>query len=130
MADDDRRFGFRLPPFRLPAFFPNDFELSFPIPGRIRGRPVGTGWVLVFALLVDALDAVLALSVVGPALFARSFVVFVLAVVVADVVGLLAVWEVLAVLSGHAAITAFPSLTVLVVLRAVRAHDSDQARAT
>ena len=122
MADDDRRFGFRLPPFRLPAFFPDDFELSFPLPGRVRGRPVGSGWVLVFALLVDVLDVVLAMSVVGPVLVARSFVVFVFALVVADAMGLLAVWELLAVLSGYATITAVPSLTVLVVLRAVRAR--------
>ena len=120
MADDDPRFGFRLPPFRLPSFFPEDFELVFPVPGRVRGRPLGTRWVLVFAILVDVVDAVLALTVTGPVLAGRSFVVFVLAVVVAKDLGLVAIWEVLAVLTGATTITIVPSVTVLVVARALR----------
>lgn len=120
MADDDRRFGFRLPPFRLPAFFPDDFELVFPVPGHDRGRPLGTRWVLVFAIVIDVVDAVLALAMSGPALAGRSFVVFVLAVVVAKNLGLVAIWEVLAVLTGATTITIAPSLTVLVVARALR----------
>ncbi|MFW5938112.1 MAG: hypothetical protein ACOCSN_04135 [Halanaeroarchaeum sp.] len=118
MADDDGRFGLRLPPFRLPAFFPDDFELVFPVPGRPRGRPLGTRWVLIFAIVVDFVDAVLALTVSGPPLAARSFVAFVFAVIVANVPGLLAIWEVLAVLAGTPSLTVFPSVTVLVVLRA------------
>ncbi|MFW6265267.1 MAG: hypothetical protein ACOC2A_00645 [Halanaeroarchaeum sp.] len=118
MPDDDRRLGFRLPPFRLPAFFPDDFEVVLPVPGRVRGRPVGTRWVLAVAVLVDLLDALLALTVAGPALLARSFVVFVLSLAVASAVGLAAVWELLAVLTGYQTVTVFPSVTVLVVLRA------------
>lgn len=124
MPDDDRRFGFRLPPFRLPAFFPEDFHVSLPVPGRVRGRPVGTGWVLVFALAVDVIDALLALSVAGPALLGRSFVVFVLSLSVADALGLLAVWELVAVLAGAPTPTAFPTVTFLVLVRAWRDGDA------
>lgn len=118
MPDDDRRFGFRLPPFRLPEFFPDDFEVILPVPGRVRGRPVGTAWVLAFALLVDLLDALLVLTAAGPVLLARSFAVFVLSLAVARAVGLASVWEFVAVLTGYPALTAFPSVTVLVVVRA------------
>ncbi|MGM0399104.1 MAG: hypothetical protein ACQEQY_08955 [Halobacteriota archaeon] len=118
MPDDGRRFGFRLPPFRLPEFFPDDFEVVLPVPGRARGRPVGTRWVLAVALLVDLVDALLALTVVGPALLARSFAVFVLSLAVASAVGLVAVWELVAVLSGHQLLTVVPSMTLLVVVRA------------
>lgn len=115
---DDRRFTFRLPPFRLPSFFPADFELVFPVPGRSRRRPVGARWVVVFAVVVDVLDAVLATTVGGPILVARSFAVFALAVAVARTVGLVAVWELVATLVGAASITAFPSVTVLLLVRA------------
>ncbi|UWG48837.1 hypothetical protein HSRCO_2575 [Halanaeroarchaeum sp. HSR-CO] len=118
MPDDDWRFGFRLPPFRLPEFFPDDFEVVLPVPGRFRGRPVGTRWVLAVALLVDLVDALLVLTVVGPALLARSFVVFVISLAVAGAVGLVAVWELVAVLIGYQALTLVPSVTVLVVVRA------------
>ena len=118
MSDDDRRRRFRLPPFRLPEFFPPDFELVLPIPGRVRGRSVGAGRVLAIALLVDVVDALLALTIAGPALLARSFVVVVLTVAVASGFGLLSVWELVAVLTGAPVLTAVPSTTALFVLRA------------
>lgn len=125
MPDDDRRFGFRLPPFRLPEFFPDDFEVVLPLPARVRGRRVGTRWVLVFALVVDVLDALLVLTVTGPVLLARSFVVFVLAIAVASTLGLLAVWEFVAVLMGASGLTVVPSVTVLVIGRARYARTED-----
>ncbi|WP_050049078.1 hypothetical protein [Halanaeroarchaeum sulfurireducens] len=118
MSDDDRRRRFRLPPFRLPEFFPPDFELVLPVPGRVGGRTVGTEWVLAIALLVDVIDALLALTIAGPALLARSFAVVVLTVAIASGFGVLSVWELVAVLTGAPVLTAFPSTTVLFVLRA------------
>lgn len=117
-TEDDSRFTFRLPPFRLPSFFPADFELVFPVPGRIRRRPVGARWAVVFAVVVDVLDAVLATTLAGPALVARSFAVFAIAVAMARVAGLVAVWELVAALMGAASITAFPSVTALLLVRA------------
>ncbi|MFB6132532.1 MAG: hypothetical protein ABEJ44_03910 [Halanaeroarchaeum sp.] len=118
ITDDDRRFSFRLPPFRLPAFFPADFELVLPAPGQSRRRPVGARWVVAFALLVDVVDAMLAATVGGPALVARSFAVFGLAIAIARTVGLVTVWELVATLIGAATVTAFPSVTVLLLVRA------------
>ena len=113
------RLSFRLPPFRLPEFFPPEFELRFPIPGGHRGRRVGARTVLVACLAFDTFDAVLAL-LVGSQLVggARAFGGLVLAATVADLVGLAYSWELLAVLLGYPELTAFPSLTVLLFLRA------------
>lgn len=116
--DDGDRSRFRLPPIRLPPFFPEDFELVFPAAGRVSGARLGARGVLGLAVLLDVLDAVLALTASGPILLARSFVGFVLAVVVAGPFGLLVVWEPVAVLLGYPGATVLPSVLVAVVLRA------------
>lgn len=128
MAEGDR-FGFRLPPFRLPAFFPETLELRLPVPGRPRGPPVASGWVLGFALLIDVLDVVVLATVAGPELLARSFVVGVFGVVLAGGLGVVAVWELFAVLAGFAGLTAFPTVSILLVIRARRSNrDSGPSR--
>lgn len=111
--------SFRLPPFRLPEFFPPEFELSFPIPGSHPGRRVSARTVLVACIAFDAFDAVMAL-LVGSQLVggARAFGGLVLAATVTDVLGLAYSWELLAVLVGYPELTAFPTLTVLLFLRA------------
>lgn len=111
--------SFRLPPFRLPEFFPPEFELSFPIPGSHPGRSVSARTVLVACLAFDAFDAVLAL-LVGSQLVggARAFGGLVLAATVTDLLGLAYSWELLAVLFGYPELTVFPTLTVLLFLRA------------
>ena len=113
------RLSLHLPPFRLPEFFPPEFELSFPIPGSHRGRRAGARTVLVACLAFDAFDAVLALLVGSPLVGGvRAFGGLVLAATVADLVGLAYSWELLAALLGYPELTAFPSLTVLLLLRA------------
>lgn len=120
MTDDEDRPRFWLPPIRLPPFFPEDFELVFPLPGRRRGTRLGTGWVLVLAAVVDLFDVAVALTTSGPALFAGTAVAFLLAVVFAGGYGLVAMWEVLAVLAGVPAATVVPSVLVLTLVRAWR----------
>ena len=113
------RLSFRLPPFRLPEFFPPDFELRFPIPGIARKRRVSARTVLVACLAFDLFDAVVAILVTSPLVGgARAFGGLVLAASVVDAVGLVYSWELLAVLLGYPELTAFPSLTVLLFLRA------------
>lgn len=118
MADDEDRPRFWLPPIRLPPFFPEAFELGFPLPGRRQGTRLGTGWVLVLAAVVDLLDAALVLTADGAALFAGTVVAFLFAVVFAGGYGLLAIWEVVAVLTGVPAATVVPTVLVLTVFRA------------
>jgi len=128
MAEGDR-FGFRLPPFRLPAFFPETLELTLPVPSRHRGPAVASGWVLGVALLIDVLDAVVLATLSGPELLARSFVVAVFGVVLAGGIGAVAVWELFAVLAGYAVLTAFPTASLLLVIRARRTQrDSGPSR--
>lgn len=118
---DDRRFSLRLPPFRLPAFFPPDFELRFPIPGSPSGPRVGARTVLLACIAFDVVDAVLAFTAGSPLVGGvRALGGLVLAASVADVVGLAYGWELLAVLLGVPTLTAFPSLTALLVLAARR----------
>lgn len=113
------RLSFSLPPFRLPQFFPPEFELSFPIPGSHPGRRVSARTVLVACLAFDAVDAAMALLVESQLVGgARAFGGLVLAATVTDVVGLAYGWELLAVLFGYPELTVFPTLTVLLFLRA------------
>lgn len=113
------RLSFSLPPFRLPQFFPPEFELSFPIPGSRPGRRVSARTVLVACIAFDTVDAAMAL-LVGSQLVGgvRAFGGLVLAATVTDVVGLAYSWELLAVLFGYPELTVFPTLTVLLFLRA------------
>lgn len=118
-ANETGRLSLRLPPFQLPEFFPPEFELSFPIPGGRSGRRVSAQTVLVVCLAFDVFDAVVAL-LVGSQLVggARAFGGLALAASVAGVSGLAYGWELLAVLLGYPELTAFPSLTVLLILHA------------
>lgn len=111
--------SFRLPPIRLPEFFPPDFELRLPIPGGSHGGQVSARTVLVACIAFDAFDAVVAL-LVGSQLVggARAVGGLALAATVAGVTGLAYGWELLAVLLGYPELTAVPSLTVLLVLYA------------
>lgn len=111
----------RLPPFRLPEFFPPDFVLRFPIPGGLQRRRVSARTVLLACIAFDVVDAVAAL-VVGSQLVggARAIGGLVLAATVASVTGLAYGWELLAVLLGYPVLTVFPSLTVLLILHARR----------
>lgn len=117
--DDDGGLSLRLPPFRLPEFFPPDFELRFPIPGRRSGRSVDARTVLLACLAFDLVDAILALTVGSTVVGGvRAFGGLALAGSVANVLGLAYGWELLAVLLGAPELTVFPTLTVLLVLRA------------
>lgn len=113
------RLSLRLPPFQLPEFFPPEFELSFPIPGGHPGRRISAQTVLVVCLAFDAFDAVMAL-LVGSQLVggARAIGGLTLAATVAGVTGLAYGWELLTVLLGYPELTAFPSLTALLILHA------------
>lgn len=121
---DDRsptRLSLKLPPFRLPEFFPPDFELRLPIPGAPSGPRVGARTMLVACILFDVLDAVLSLTVDLPLVGGtRAVGGLVLAGSVANVGGLAYGWELVAVLLGAPELTVFPTLTVLLVLRARR----------
>ena len=122
--DDDAadRLSFRLPPFRLPAFFPPDFELRFPVPVGPPARRIDARTVLLACLVFDLVDGLLAVfvgsSVVGAV---RSLGGLALAAIVADLLGLVYGWELLAVLLGAPELTALPSLTVLLLAHARRA---------
>lgn len=118
--DDDSGLGFRLPPIRLPPFFPKDFEIAFPIPGKPRSAEVSTGVVFAACVFFDVADAVLAL-VAGDAIGAvRTVSGTFLASMVAGPLGVLYAWEFAAVLLGANWATAVPSLTLLLVLHSLR----------
>lgn len=130
---DSRGFTFRLPPITLPPLFPDRLEVQLPVPGYRYARAVSSGWMLVVLLLFDLMDALLALTTtpatigsvngmvgaVGPidaVGLVRTLGGAVIAVSVARGVGLLYLWELLAVIGGYGALTAFPTLVVLGVL--------------
>lgn len=117
-SERESRSRFSLPPIRLPPFFPADFRLVFPVPGRVRGTRVGARGVLAIALVVDLVDAAMLLAVPGQYLLWRSMGVVVLAAVAAGPAGLLSVWEPLAVAVGYPTATVLPSVTALVLARA------------
>lgn len=111
------RFTFRLPPIRLPPLFPDVIHLGLPVPGFRGGRRVSSAWVLVVCLGFDLFDAGLALTASGPVDVVRTVGGTAIAVVVADWVGLLYLWEVVAVLFGFATVTVVPTLGALVLYR-------------
>jgi len=77
--------------------------------------------MLVACILFDVLDAVLSLTVDLPLVGGtRAVGGLVLAGSVANVAGLAYGWELVAVLLGAPELTVFPTLTVLLVLRARR----------
>lgn len=115
-----RGITFRLPPLRIPPLFPESLRLRLPVPGFRRSHRVGIGWVLLVCLGFDLFDAGLALSVSGPVDLVRTVGGFVIALIVADWIGLLYLWEVLAVLLGYSSLTVIPTLLGLVLLYVIR----------
>jgi len=105
------RWRFRLPPVRLPP-------VSLPPFVGERRLPVGGVGVLVVAALVDIGDAWVALSAGGPGRLLGSIAVLVIATLLAGRVGLLAGWEVIAVLLGAGRLTVIPSVVGVVLVRA------------
>lgn len=107
------RWGFRLPPIRLPTVHLPPFG---PIPGRARGVRIGGRRALAVAALIDVGDAAAALAGVGDP-FLRAIVVLAVAVALVGRFGLLTSWEVGAVLLGVPRATVVPSVLAVVVLR-------------
>lgn len=117
--DDDTGLSLRLPPFWLPEFFPPDFELRLPIPGGPSGPRIGARTLLLACLAFDLVDAIIALTVGNTIVGAvRAVGGLTLAGTVANVLGLAYGWELLAVLVGASELTVFPTLTLLLFLRA------------
>lgn len=118
---DSRGFSFRLPAFELPDFFPPDFDLRLPVPGARPGRRVDARTVFAVCVAFDVLDAVLALAVTAPPVAgARTLGGLLLAASATHSLGLAYGWELLAVALGYPPLTAFPTLTALLVIRASR----------
>lgn len=115
--DSSRGITFRLPPIQLPPLFPDQLRIVLPLPGYRHGRSLSAGWVLVVALVFDALDATLALTATGPVDLVRTGGGTVLAVLATGWMGGLYVVELIAVILGVPAVTAFPSLAVLAFVR-------------
>ena len=113
--DDDRRFSMSLPPIRLPPLFPDRLRITLPVPGFRGGRELSSGWALVVVLGFDALDAVLATAGAGPVHLVRTVGGTAIAVTVGSWLGLLYLWEPLAVLLGPNWLTAFPTLSVVLL---------------
>lgn len=120
MSDDDRGIRFRLPPIRLPPLFPEELQIRLPAPGFRGGRRVSTGWVLIVCLGFDLFDLGLALMVAGPVDLVRTLGGTLIAVIVAETVGTLYLWEVIAVLGGVSHLTVAPTLTGVFLLRILR----------
>ena len=134
MPDDDRRtasddaeesgdsggLSLKLPPIRLPDFFPEDFRVLWPAGGDPSPR-ASPRTVLAACALFDVVDAVLALTVDAPLVTGVRTVGGSLAA--AGAFGLLGVpylWEPVAALLGYGSLTVFPSLTALLFVRSLR----------
>jgi hypothetical protein len=108
--DRDGGWGLSLPPIRLPRVVSLPFRL--PIPRRPRSPPTRRR-LLAVALVVDAVDAVLALQVGTSGQYARALAVVVAALVLVGRRGVLAGWEVAAVAAGVPITGVVPTLTAL-----------------
>lgn len=118
-ADESGGLSFRLPPFRLPEFFPPDYQIRLPVPGLRPTHRIDARTLLVACLVFDVVDAALALTVGAPLVgVVRSTGGLILAGVFADVLGLLYGWELLAVLLGVPELTVVPTLTILLLVHA------------
>jgi hypothetical protein len=117
---DDGGIRFRLPPITLPdAAFPSDLQVRLPAPYTDRERGVSGGHLLAATLAVDALDAVLALAVADPVVtWLRVLAGILAAAAVTGVYATLYAWEAAAVAAGLGWLSAFPSVTGLLLLRA------------
>ena len=126
--DETEGFGFSLPPIKLPEVkFPERIRLVFPIPEPPEkvSKPthVRVSQVLLAAVLADALDA-LAVILAGPTTlpWVRATAGTLLSILVAGPFGLLYAWELLAILEGVGWLALAPTLTLLVLARAVWAE--------
>ena len=128
MTDDDRGLTFRLPPLRLPPLFPDTLRIRLPAPGFRAGRELSTGWVLSVCLVFDLFDMALALTVSGPVDLVRTLGGALIAVIVAEAVGTLYLWEVLAVLAPVTHLTVAPTLTGVFLLRVFRGRPGADRR--
>ncbi len=117
MAEDDgdRRFSMSLPPIRLPPLFPDRLRITLPVPGFRGGRELSSGWALIVVLGFDVLDAVLATAGAGPVHIVRTVGGTGIAVTAGSWLGLPYLWELGAVLLGWGWLTAFPSLSVVLL---------------
>jgi hypothetical protein len=110
--------GFSLPPVRLPPFFPADFRFRVPVFGGPRAA-ASPRRALLAALIFDAADAALALTTGPPIAYVRTVAGALIAGALVGPGGAVAVWEVAVVVLGQSALTLFPTLAALVVLRVV-----------
>jgi len=121
MPDDDEGVSLSLPPIRLPPLFPDEFRVLWPGGGDGPRRRVSARLAAAVLVAFDLLDAVLALTVDAAAVTATRTVGGTL--VAAATFGLLGVPYVLepaAALLGFGWLTAFPTLTALLVVGLLR----------
>jgi hypothetical protein len=119
-SDADAGFSFSLPPIRLPPLFPEDFRVLWPAgdtpPHRVSKRTAAAALVA-----FDLVDAALALTVDSVAVTAARTVGG--SLIAAGTFGLLGVpyvLEAVAALAGYGWLTVAPTLTLLLLVRAVR----------
>ena len=121
--DRDRpTLSFTLPSITVPPFrLPERFYVVLPPKMRRRERESGLLSHLLLALLVDLIDAALALSAAPLGVdLARVLGGGVVVFLLVGTPGLLYAWEGVAVLFGFARLTAVPTATLLVSARALR----------
>lgn len=127
--DEDPRFSFSLPPIRLPPLFPDRLRITLPVPGFRGGRELSSGWAVVVVLGFDVLDAVLATAGAGPVHLVRTVGGTVIAMTVGSWLGLVYLWEPVAVLLGWTWLTAFPTLSVVLLWALYREHEGAEGPA-
>ncbi|MFB6072478.1 MAG: hypothetical protein ABEJ88_05860 [Halobacterium sp.] len=126
MPDDDGGFSLSLPPIRLPPLFPADFRVLWPGGGDGPRRRVAARTVVLALAAFDVADAVLAVTADAAAVTAvRTVGGALVAGATFGLFGLPYVLEPLAALLGYGTLTAFPSLTALLVARVLRARVAD-----
>lgn len=120
--DGDGGLRFWLPPIKLPdAVFPSDLRVRLPAPGVERRVALSGTRLLVAALAFDAFDAAFALWAADPVVvWVRVLAGIGVAALATGVYATLYAWEAAAVAAGLSALTAFPSLTALLLLRGRR----------
>lgn len=127
MRDDEEdrdgpKLSFTLPPISVPSFrLPDRFYVILPPKMRRRERESGLLSHLLLAVLVDLVDAALALAAASSGIdLARALGGVVISFLLVGAPGLFYAWEGLAVLLGFARFTALPTATLLVSARALR----------
>lgn len=119
--DDSGGLSLKLPPVRLPAFFPEDFRVLWPGGGDDPRSRVSPRTVAFACVAFDVADAILALTVDAPLVAGVRTVGGALTAAGAfGLLGLPYLWEPVAALLGFGSLTAFPSLTALLVVRSLR----------